>query len=299
MRILHIWDQAGVACILAKYQRLQGHQSKVIRISGQDKFGIYSFYKEYVFDVKLDGFAEKCIQEAKSADVVHIHSRIDILLKLRENFGRSKKIILHYHGTDIRGLKRQKLPHRSRLSDLAIRSKIIYRKIREKILLKKQIHIKAQRLADAVIVSTPDLLQLVMKDSRYLPNPVDTDHFKPRVVLRNEQKDALTIDTEVTDIPWALNYSKKHGINLDIEVYDRIKDPIIYAYMPDFLRKYKVYVDIRYVNERILENLSKTALEALACGLKVLDYKLDYCQGLPAEYDPLNVTSSLSTIYVK
>ena len=173
MRILHIWDQAGVACILAKYQRMQGHQSKVIRISGQDKFGIYYFYKEYVFDVKLDGFTEKCIQEAKSADVVHIHSRIDILLKLRENFGRSKKIILHYHGTDIRGLKKQKLPHRSQLSDLAIRSIMMYRRIRDKVLFRKRMHIKAQRMADTVIVSTPDLLHLVAKGI-HLPNPVDT-----------------------------------------------------------------------------------------------------------------------------
>ena len=41
-------------------------------------------------------------------------------------------------------------------------------------------HIKAQRMADTVIVSTPDLLQLVAKGI-HLPNPVDTDHFKPRL----------------------------------------------------------------------------------------------------------------------
>jgi glycosyltransferase involved in cell wall biosynthesis len=296
MHILHVWDQAGVAYTLAKYQELQGHEAKVIMIGDHNKYGLIEFYKQYILNVALEEFTEKCIEKAKSADIIHIHSRIDILLKLRKKFGRSKKIILHYHGTDIRGLKKQKLPHRSQISDLAIRSIMMYRGLRDKVLFKKRMHINAQRVADTVIVSTPDLLQLVAKGI-YLSNPVDTDHFKPDSLLKNEQKEALTIDTEVTDIQWALDYCKMHNISLNIEVYNRIKAPIIYKDMPDFLRRYKIYVDIRYVDKTILQNLSKTALEALACGLKVLDYKLKYRQGLPREHDPINVISRLSTIY--
>lgn len=296
MHILHVWDQAGVAYTLAKYQQLQGHEAKVIMIGDHNKYGLIEFYKQYILNVALEEFTEKCIEKAKSADIIHIHSRIDILLKLRKKFGRSKKIILHYHGTDIRGLKKQKLPHRSQISDLAIRSIMMYRGLRDKVLFKKRMHINAQRMADTVIVSTPDLLQLVAKGI-YLSNPVDTDHFKPDSLLKNEQKEALTIDTEVTDIQWALDYCKMHNISLNIEVYNRIKAPIIYKDMPDFLRRYKIYVDIRYVDKTILQNLSKTALEALACGLKVLDYQLKYRQGLPREHDPINVISRLSTIY--
>jgi glycosyltransferase involved in cell wall biosynthesis len=296
MHILHVWDQAGVAYTLAKYQQLQGHEAKVIMIGDHNKYGLIEFYKQYILNVALEEFTEKCIEKAKSADIIHIHSRIDILLKLRKKFGRSKKIILHYHGTDIRGLKKQKLPHRSQISDLAIRSIMMYRGLRDKVLFKKRMHINAQRMADTVIVSTPDLLQLVAKGI-YLSNPVDTDHFKPDSLLKNEQKEALTIDTEVTDIQWALDYCKMHNISLNIEVYNRIKAPIIYKYMPDFLRRYKIYVDIRYVDKTLLQNLSKTALEALACGLKVLDYQLKYRQGLPLEHDPINVISRLSTIY--
>jgi glycosyltransferase involved in cell wall biosynthesis len=298
MHILHVWDQAGVAYILAKYQQLQGHEAKVIMIRSNNKYGINEFYKEYILNVAVEEFVEKCIEKAKSADVIHIHSRIDILLKLRQKFDRSKKIILHYHGTDIRGLKKQKLPHRSELSDLAIRSIMMYRRIRDKILFRKRMHIKAQRMADTVIVSTPDLLQFVVKGV-YLPNPIDTDHFKPNSISKNEQKEALTIDTEVTDIQWALDYCRKRNINLDIEVYNRVKNPIIYKDMPDLLKKYKIYVDIRYVNKTILQNLSKTALEALACGLRVLDYQLKYHQNLPREHDPINVISGLSIIYSK
>src|SRR5919198_568497 len=276
MYILHVGDQAGVACILAKYQQLlQGHEAKVITVRNYDKYGINAFYNEYTLNVALEEFAEKCIEKAKQADILHIHGGIDILLKLRQKFGRSKKIILHYHGTDIRGLRKQKLPHRSQLSDLAIKSIIMYRRLRGKMLFRKRMHTEAQKMADKVIVSTPDLLQLVA-EGVHLPNP---------------------IDTEVTDIQWALDYCKRNNIVLDIEVYDRMKNPIMYNAMPNFLRRYKIYVDIRYVNKTTLQNLSKTALEALACGLKVLDYQLQYHQGLPIEHNPTNVISRLSTIY--
>jgi hypothetical protein len=297
MRILHVWDQAGVAFVLAKYQRLLGQDSKAIMVREYDKYGIGKFYNKYVIDVTLEEFVQRSLDEARSADIVHIHSRSDMVFRLRKEFGNSKKIILQYHGTDIRGIKKQKLPHRSKLSDLAVRGIFTYRRVRDAILIKKRIHSKAQSLADAVIVSTPDLLPLV-SNAIYLPNPIDTDHFTPdKISSKPERAPALTMDTEAIDIRSALNYCKKHNVNPDIDVYNRIKDPIMYEDMPAFLKKYELYVDVRYVDGKILENLSKTALEALACGLDVLDYKLNRRHGLPDEYAPTNVTSRLETIY--
>lgn len=297
MRVLHVWDQAGVAYVLAKYQRLRGYDSKAIMVREYDKYGIGRFYNEYVINVTLEDFVQRSLEEAQSADIVHIHSRSDMVFKLRKKFKNSKKIILQYHGTDIRGLKKQKLPHRSKLSDLAVRGIFAYRRARDAILIKRRIHSKAQRLTDAVIVSTPDLLPLV-SSAIYLPNPIDTDHFTPdKISSKPERARALTMDTEAIDIRLTLNYCKKHNVNQDIEVYNRIKDPIMYADMPAFLKKYGLYVDIRYVDGKILENYSKTALEALACGLDVLDYKLNRRHGLPDEYAPMNVASRLETIY--
>ncbi len=60
-----------------------------------------------------------------------------MVFKMREKYGNSKKIILQYHGTDIRGIKKQKLPHRSKLSDLAVRGIFTYRRVRDAILIKK------------------------------------------------------------------------------------------------------------------------------------------------------------------
>src|SRR6266516_1808424 len=98
MRILHVWDQAGVAFVLAKYQRLQGHDSKAIMVSEYDKYGLGRFYNEYIIDATLEDLVQKSIDESRSADILHIHSRSDIVVKFREEFGNSKKIILQYHG---------------------------------------------------------------------------------------------------------------------------------------------------------------------------------------------------------
>lgn len=297
MRILHVWDQAGVAFVLAKYQRLQGHDSKAIMVREYDKYGIGRFYNDYVIDATLEDFVQKSIHEARSADLIHIHSRSDMVFKLRKEFGNSKKIILQYHGTDIRGIKKQKLPHRSKLSDLAVRGIFTYRRARDKILLRKRLHPKAQRLANAVIVSTSDLVSLAY-GATYVPIPIDTDHFKQHQTSSEVQRSrAVTMDTEAIDTKRTISYCKEHNIDADIEVYDRIKNPIMYADMPAFLKKYALYVDIKYVDGKILQSLSKTGLESLACGLEVLDYKLNRRHGLPDEYDPLKVTSRLETIY--
>jgi hypothetical protein len=297
MRILHVWDQAGVAFVLAKYQNLQGQYSKAIMVKEYDKFGIGRFYNEHVISVTLEEFVQRSLEEALSADIVHVHGRSDMVIRLRNEYGNSKKIILHYHGTDIRGIKKQKLPHRSKLSDLAVRGIFTYRRVRDSILFKKRIHRQAQRLTNAIIVSTPDLLPLI-SNAVYLPNPIDTDHFTPdKIFSKAGRERALTMDTEAIDIGLALNYCKQHNVNQEIEVYSRIKDPIMYKDMPVFLKKYGLYVDVRYVDGKILENLSKTALEALACGLDVIDYKLNRRHGLPDEYTPKNVTSRLETIY--
>lgn len=309
MRILHIDDAAAVSCILAKYQQqIQGHNSKVIKYDVYDKFGFYRFYRDYVtIATSEDQFLKNIVEESKSADLIHIHTRSDVFLKLRNKFGESKKMVLHYHGTDIRGLKKQKLPHRSRLSDVAISLILKYRKIRNTLLLKKRIHYRAQNLADAVIVSTSDLLKYISTKNAvrklYLPNPIDLDVFKPGEIQASTSNDglkrrsAVTMDNEVTDIPWALEYLKKNNINLDITVHDRIRHPLMYPELPNFLKQYKTYVDIRYVNKKIITALSKTALESLACGLDVLDYNLKFRNRLPEEHYPSSVISSLSKVY--
>jgi hypothetical protein len=289
MRILHLWDQAGVAAVMAKYQRLRGDDSIVIKVDSVDKYGINHFYGDFMVFVTSEEFVTKCAERAEYADVIHVHSMIDGVITLRKKFGRSKKIILHYHGSEIRGSNQD--VEKSNL----VYASFLKAKMRVRRLLRNRRHLKAQRLADAVIVSTPDLLEWVT-NCTYLPNPVDIDLFKPHTNYE-KKKNALTIKTEVTDTRWTLDYCKNNNINMDIEVYDRTQSPIMYADMPNLLRQYTAYVDIKYVNETVLQALSKTGLEALACGLKVLNYRLEYRQGLPVEHDPTKIVSILSNIY--
>jgi hypothetical protein len=162
MRILHIWDQSGVACILAKYQSRQGFSCSVLRIKDHDKFGINKFYDQFVIFSSQENFIQRSLKEAESAQLIHIHSRIDVLFPLRERFGKSKKIILHYHGTDIRGLVSSQINwNTGKISQVIPRSKSLLKKLLHRKSAHYTIHRKAQKTADAVLVSTPDLLQLV------------------------------------------------------------------------------------------------------------------------------------------
>jgi hypothetical protein len=302
MNILHIWDQAGVACILAKYQELSGHKSKVIVTKTRDKFGIYSFYHQYTQTIDPRLFIDTCLKEAETADVLHIHGRIDMLFRLHKKFGRSKKLVLHYHGTDLRGLKKrqkEELPHRSLPSDLIIFAKRLVRRPYYKI-MRRRIHARAQKLADAVIVATPDLLQFA-ENAIHLPNPIDTDHFKPLNNMKcnnyQQQVKILTINNEAIDMELVLSYCRKNGLNSSVEVYDRMNNPIMYSDMPNFLRNYDIYLDARFINRQLIEGMSKTALESLACGLSVIDHQLNRQKGLPPEHDPIYIVSRLSNIY--
>jgi hypothetical protein len=307
MKILHINDQAGVACILAKYQRMKGQESKVLSYNKIDKFGILKYYKDYVDIVERDNFIKYCISEAKNANVIHIHSKEELVIKMRKTFGNSKKIILHYHGTDIRNPATSTISN-STLQNIKSKSKSFVAKGRYRVSLiqmgyyksVQKLRIESQKLADEILVSTSDLLSL-LPNAKYLPNPVDVEHFsKDNNVRKNRSNNnALTIKTETGNIERTLQYCKENNINLKIDVFDRTKTPLLHQEIPNLLKKYDTYVDIKIVNDKILESLSKTGLESLACGLKVLNYKLEYLDKLPEMHNPTKVVDQLETIYKK
>ena len=282
-----------------------GIKSKVLSSNTIDKYGILKFYKDYVDLVDRSNFAEYCLSEAKNADIIHIHSAEQLVIKIRKAYGNSKKIVLHYHGTDIRGLKNKNNPNSSTIQNTTTRTKSFAAKVKNRLRLMqmgyyKSLRIESQKLANEILVSTPDLLSL-LPYAKYLPNPVDVDHFSKDDITHNKvnKNNALTIKTEIGNSEKVLEYCKKNNIDLKIDVFDRTKSPLLYEEIPNFLKKYNIYVDIRIVNDKILENLSKTALESLACGLKVLNYRLEYLDKLPEMHNPVNVVNQLENIYNK
>ena len=279
-------------------------KSKVLSYNTTDKYGILKFYKDYVDLVDRANFAEYCLSEAKNADVIHIHSAEQLVIKIRKAYGNSKKIVLHYHGTDIRGLKNKNKPNSSTIQNTTTRTKSFAAKVKNRLRLMQMgyyssLRIESQKLANEILVSTPDLLVL-LPHAKYLPNPVDVDHFsKDNDTPHNKvnKNNALTINTEIGNSEKVLEYCKKNNIDLKIDLFDRTKSPLLYEEIPNFLKKYNIYVDIRIVNDQLLENFSKTALESLACGLKVLNYKLEYLDKLPEVHNPEKVTNELEKIY--
>lgn len=293
LNILHIWDQSGVACILSKYQIKLGHQSVVLRRSNYDPYGIYKFYDNLVEFAEEKDFFELCLARAKNADIIHIHSRSDILLYLRKKLGDNFKVIMHFHGSDLRGIDQK---YRS-LKLTSIPKAMFKRYTANKI--RKRNNLEAIRTADSILVSTPDLLNKIQGVTPILlNNPVDQGHFCKKQGGRfDSNKRYFTFKTEATsDIEWIIKFCKKNGID-NVEIVDRINNPILYAEMPKFLHQYDIYVDVRFVNNTLLENFSKTALESLSCGLEVIDFQMKKWSKLPVDNEPMNAANKVLKIY--
>jgi hypothetical protein len=113
---------------------------------------------------------------------------------------------------------------------------------------------------------------------------------------KQTEKKFLTFKTNQIDINSLTNYLQKNSIKIDLTIHDRTITPISYGHMPSFLSNYSVYVDTRIINDQLIESLSKTALEALACNLKVLSYDLKYLNEFPSKHNAENVVKKIMTI---
>lgn len=145
MKILHIWNQAGVASILAKYQRKLGHEAEVIKRGGFDCYGIEEFYGTTIYRCRASKWYYYAVKKCREFDIIHVHSLSGLVPFIR------KPKVLHFHGDDLRQAG-------------------FWRSIRNYI---------ARKLVDRVLVATPDLLS-VLADAEWLRNPVDMEHCYPR-----------------------------------------------------------------------------------------------------------------------
>ena len=218
--------------------------------------------------MELDGksFLNDCVKQAKDYQIIHVHSLYKVIPELRKRY-REKKLVLHYHGSEVR---------------------------RD---LKDSVQQQAEEACDSIIGSTKDLERYAGTNMIYIPNPVDTDHFKPERLPSNLENKAFTFETTGADIGWVLQQLKDNNIDINVEVLDRQRTPIQYSEMPSALVRYSVYVDLKFIGNTLLEALSKTALECLACGLRVLDHRLQYIYGLPEENRPEQVSNQVLGIY--
>lgn len=96
MRVLHINNVAGVAMTLAKAQRREGYQSRVLD---------FATHRYYEHDVLLSGNDVYHFSGwLRWADLIHVHGSVPGRLKrLVFRFARQgRTVVFHFHGTDLR-----------------------------------------------------------------------------------------------------------------------------------------------------------------------------------------------------
>lgn len=262
--VLHVLDIAGVPSIFAFYYNKLIDKA-VINYHSKNSFSktISEFYPGKKHKKFRDLIIGSFFQSLKF-DIIHIHSA-EVLVPLFKMTG--KKVVLHYHGSDINELSRAKSKWRifcRSMSDL-----IIFNGIE----MEKQI---------ITIRNIP---------KKYLPNPIDTNLFHPK---NQKQNGRVSIVSSNLDKEKTIDSIQKLG---KTEIIDLDHVQIPYRFMPNVLSKYEIYVDIKIMPwGQELVDLSTTALQALACGLKVIHYGKEI-ENLPEEHKPENVINRLDQIY--
>jgi glycosyltransferase involved in cell wall biosynthesis len=230
LKVIHCHNIAGVATTLAKYQRRLGIDAQVIA-RRRHPFG---------FEEKQMGRLSGLLY-LTGADVIHYHwtSWFEQLpgIGLRNPDARlfsamRKRIILHYHGDDLR----QHLAHN-------------------------------QIKADRTLVSTPDLLRYV-KDAEWLPNPVDLEVFTPSggdggSVYKVGYYDPPHRDEYVPQeaIENAVETLRKEGMRVETAPARNLR----YEKMPEYYHTLTIWVDKLYGGF-----YGRMACEAAASGKCVL-----------------------------
>jgi hypothetical protein len=262
IKIMHIGNTAGVGSVIAKYMdRLAGTASLVVARRVSDPVGFTTYGELWNSGPKM--FTLRCLLIARKFDIVHIHYFDKIIPYLKLLYPK-KPIVMHYHGDDIR----------------------------DKWELKRKYWSKA----DMVLYSSLDLLDNeTPEEAIYVPNPVDIEVFHPCEV-EPKSKTAFHIFYNANTV--AERYAEKHG--LDLTIYDwREEGRIPHLRFAEVLCRHEYYIDVK-VNQNgvLLEALSKTALEALACGLKVVTWSGSVVNGLPLGNSPEKAVRRIFELYL-
>jgi len=299
LRILHVWCQAGVSGVLAKYQCRLGHCARILKLPQFDGLSIDSYYLKYhlikpypvLYAFNTQGYMMlfqntlNLIKRYKNAfkffvylslisrkfDIIHIHS-----LYVACWFVAFKPKVLHFHGSATRKYFKKQYTYK------------LHRKFD---FIVNMISFWVFKHFTPYYVATKDLL-LDLPDATYAPNPVDFELFqKPNSIANGK---ALYIHNWYEDYSRAKQLAQEH--NLVLEVLDREKprDLLYHSQMPKKLSKYQFFID-----REVIPSLSKTALESLAMGLTVFDWRNRLVEGLPEQHYPIRVAKKWIEIYRK
>jgi len=256
MKILFVWDVAGVSCVQAKYLRKRGHICNVMMRKSYDGFGFIDFYKEISLDADGNEFDNWAIRNAEVNDIIHVNSDYQLAYRIKKEYP-DKKVILEYHGSDVR------------LTPIKDRE-------------------MWERPLDKILVSTPDLLDYgIEKVVEWLPITIDREHFK----VSKHSRGALFIKPHDQELPPTDTPYNIHVVLRDVTPWKYSEMPRLFKLYNTYIdiRKDK---DVGYMTA-----LSKTALEALSTGMQVYTHDKRIITELPKWHEPETVITQLEAIY--
>ena len=257
MRVLHIHNVAGVSSLLARHMDRQFATQSLVVT--RKALDRYAL-TDYgvVWECGATEFAIRCLLKARWFDIVHVHDFDKMVGYLKFLYSR-KPVVLEYHS------------HRF-MNGWSERG-------------------EPWRRADRVLVSTPNLLGNAPSGVTLLPNPVEVARFR-HLETRVEGTAAYFIkhkkDEEVAEVV----KKEAAAMGLVLQVFDVRKQAIPHEKMPSVIGKLGYLFDQHYCNA-----LSKTALEALAQGCKVVRWDGQVVEGLPPEHLPETSAAKLHSIY--
>jgi glycosyltransferase involved in cell wall biosynthesis len=264
MKILHLYNPAGIAIILAKYMdQIYGTKSSVVDAANHSdataNVGLSNNGEVLSSHKRI--FALQCLLKSANFDLIHTHGYDRIVPYLKIVYPH-KPVVLQYHGTDIRN----------------------------RWLLRKQYWSKA----NLVLYSTKDLLEPeTPSTAQFIYRPVDTEIFYP---INQHKNKNTAIHFAYNANPLAQEYATQH--NLKLTIHNRNEIPIEHLMMPKYLCQFEYYIDVKCdLQNKVIPALSKTGLEALACGLKVVRWDGKVVSQLPTENTPIEVVSKLMLFY--
>lgn len=260
MKILHVRDVAHVATTLVEGLRALGHQAEVrqLKVAG----GQYPLPIKALFLPQrlLEGAAVNRYIGRQGFQVVHIHFAYMGWLGIVGRY----PYFLHCHGTDLRWNLRRPLL--------------------------RWLTVRALRAARRVYCSTPDLLDEVAgvrPDAVFVPNPVNTDRFRPlpqaagdrpRVLLISRLWDVKGPETAfavarelrrrlptaaLDAFAWGPELGRYRG-HPDVNLIPLVP----YSEMPALINRYDAVVG----QFSPLGAIGMSELESMACGVPVVSY---------------------------
>jgi|APSaa5957512535_1039671.scaffolds.fasta_scaffold17161_2 hypothetical protein len=265
INVLHLFEMAAGPSIQSYYYKKFGYgESWVISKNRThpviDYYGIIEKFPK-IRNVIIEGL-KRC---SENVDIVFIHGS-EFAVPIFKILTR-KKVILQYHGSDINLESRSKNPFR-----------IICRSMADAIIYNQKTHLKK-------------IITIKNVKKEFHPNAVDTDLFKPKNKTRHGSIALMSnnLDREKT-MKELENFS-------DLTIIDKNDQIIPYAEMPNLLNNYEIFVDHKITDFGLyLEALSRSALEALACGCKVY-HNGRYIDHLPDENNPEVVMKKLYSLF--